>query len=136
MIKKLGNRPTVLCALWLMIASAVLQLILQQLPVESSLTAALYFMLPMILLCIGFALLLGPATSMALSGFGQRAGTATAILGCIQMGGAALLTALIQQTDLSAPYASALMIGGGASVLLLAMSLSRLSHWHVEQVHY
>ena len=135
-IKKLGNRPTVLCALWLMIASAVLQLILQQLPVESSLTAALYFMLPMILLCIGFALLLGPATSMALSGFGQRAGTATAILGCIQMGGAALLTALIQQTDLSAPYASALMIGGGASVLLLAMSLSRLSHWHVEQVHY
>ena len=52
------------------------------------------------------------------------------------MGGAALLTALIQQTDLSAPYASALMIGGGASVLLLAMSLSRLSHWHVEQVHY
>lgn len=98
-IKKLGNRQTVLVALSMMIGSAFVQLILQQLPTANNLLAAIYFMSPMILLCIGFALLLGPATSMALSGFAERAGTATAILGCIQMSGAALLTGALHQTE-------------------------------------
>jgi DHA1 family bicyclomycin/chloramphenicol resistance-like MFS transporter len=132
-IKKLGNRHTVIVALWMMIGSSLVQLFVQQLPIANSLIAAIYFMSPMILLCIGFALLLGPATSMALSGFGDRAGTATAILGCMQMSGAALLTGAIQQTELTAPYASALIIGGGAIILLLIMSLSRFNHWHHEQ---
>jgi DHA1 family bicyclomycin/chloramphenicol resistance-like MFS transporter len=132
-IKKLGNRHTVLVALWLMVASALVQLILQQIPFANGLMAAIYFMSPMLLLCIGFALLLGPATSMALSGFGERAGTATAILGCMQMSGAALLTGAVQQTGLTAPYASALVIGAGAMTLLLIMSLSRFNHWHHEQ---
>ncbi len=133
-IKKLGNRQTVLVALWLMILSALLQLVLQQITVTNSLIAAVYFMSPMLLLCIGFALLLGPATSMALSRFGERAGTASAILGCMQMSGAAVLTGLLQQTELTAPYASALMIGVGAMILLLIMSLSRFKHWHHEQL--
>lgn len=132
-IKKLGNRHTVILALWLMVSSALLQLVAQQLPYTAPLLAGFYFMLPMLLLCIGFALLLGPATSMALSAFAQRAGTASAVLGCIQMSGAAVLTGLIQQLDLSAPYASAVMIGGGAIILLLLMSLSRFKHWHAEQ---
>ncbi len=132
-IKKLGKRHTVLVALWMMIASALVQLAVQALPAPSSLMAAIYFMSPMLLLCIGFALLLGPATSMALSGFGERAGTAAALLGCMQMSGAALLTGAVQQTDLTAPYASALVIGGGAIVLLVIMSLSRFNHWHYEQ---
>jgi DHA1 family bicyclomycin/chloramphenicol resistance-like MFS transporter len=68
-----------------------------------------------------------------LSGFGERAGTATAILGCMQMSGAALLTGALQQTSLTAPYASIVIIGGGAIVLLLIMSLSRFNHWHHEQ---
>lgn len=133
-IKKLGNRPTVLVALWLMVLSALVQLIVQQLPVEEPLIAAIYFMMPMLLLCIGFALLLGPATSMALSGFGERAGTATAILGFIQMSGAALLTGALQQTSFTAPYANAIMMGGGALLLLFIMSVSRFNHWHYEQV--
>lgn len=132
-INKLGNRPTVLVALSLMVASALVQLVVQQIPAANSLMAAIYFMAPMLLLCIGFALLLGPATSMALSGFGERAGTATAILGCMQMSGAAVITGIVQQTDLTAPYASALIIGGGAIILLIIMSLSRFNHWHYEQ---
>ena len=91
-------------------------------------------MLPMLLLCVGFALLLGPATSMALSSFGERAGTASALLGCIQMSGAALLTGLLQQTHFSAPYASVVMIGTGGVILLLTMSLPAYKHWHQEQV--
>tara|TARA_R110001583_G_scaffold21964_4_gene82881 strand:- start:1063 stop:2265 length:1203 start_codon:yes stop_codon:yes gene_type:complete len=133
-IKKLGNHKTVSVALWLMVLSAVTLLIFQQLPVTNALLGGLYFMLPMLLLCIGFALLLGPATSMALSTFGERAGTASALLGCIQMSGAALLTGLLQQTGLSAPYASTAMIGAGSVILLITMFLPQYKHWHQEQV--
>lgn len=133
-IKKLGNHKTVTLALWLMVLSAVTQLISQQLPVTNALLGGLYFMLPMLLLCIGFALLLGPATSMALSAFGERAGTASALLGCIQMSGAALLTGLLQQTSLTAPYASATMIGVGSMFLLITMSLPQYKHWHQDQL--
>ena len=133
-IKQLGNHQTVVVALWLFILSAATQVVMQQIPVESALLAGIYFMLPMLLLCVGFAFLLGPATSMALSSFGERAGTASALLGCIQMSGAALLTGLLQQTHFSAPYASVVMIGTGGVILLLTMSLPAYKHWHQEQV--
>jgi len=133
-IKQLGNHQTVVVALWLFILSAAMQVVMQQIPVESALLAGIYFMLPMLLLCVGFALLLGPATSMALSAFGERAGTASALLGFIQMSGAALLTGLLQQTSLSAPYASVVMIGAGGAILLIIMSLPHYKHWHQEKV--
>ncbi|TEW46470.1 multidrug effflux MFS transporter [Psychromonas algicola] len=129
-IKKMGNRKTILLALWLMILSALLQLAVQQLPVANALLAGLYFMLPMLALCIGFALILGPATSLALDAFAERAGTASAMLGCIQMAGAAVLAGLLQQTDFAAPYATSLMIGGGAVILLAVMYLPSCKHWH------
>ncbi|MFT6349171.1 MAG: DHA1 family bicyclomycin/chloramphenicol resistance-like MFS transporter [Psychromonas sp.] len=132
-IKRLGNRATVLIALLTFILSALLQLFVQQWGTASGLAGAFAFMLPMMLLCIGFALLLGPATSMALSRFGERAGTASAMLGCIQMSGAALLAGLIQQTDLTAPYAAILLMGGGSIILLALMLMPRFNHWHQEQ---
>ncbi|GIU29842.1 multidrug effflux MFS transporter [Shewanella schlegeliana] len=135
-IKKLGNRPTVIAALALMLVSAVTQVIVQLVGPQSGLMAAYSYMLPMMLLCIGFALLLGPATSMALSAFGERAGTATAMLGFIQMSGASLLTALVQQTGLSAPYAVALLMGVGALALLAMMAMPKFDHWHQEQHAY
>ncbi len=135
-IKKLGNHTTVTVALWVMVLSAVLQVAFQQLPATTALLGGLYFMIPMLFLCIGFALLLGPATSMALSAFGERAGTASAILGCMQMSGAALLTGLLQQTNLTAPYANVVMIGAGSLVLLITMVLPQYKHWHQEQVSY
>ncbi|WP_076413451.1 multidrug effflux MFS transporter [Shewanella sp. UCD-KL12] len=132
-ISKLGNRPTVILALITMLVSALLQVLVQVLGPQTGLAAALSFMFPMMLLCVGFALLLGPATSMALSAFGERAGTATAMLGCIQMSGASLLAGLVQQTSLTAPYAVALVMGGLAISLLSMMAMSRLDHWHQEQ---
>ena len=135
-IKKLGNRPTVIAALTLMLASAATQVIVQTVGPQTGMVAAFSFMLPMMLLCIGFALLLGPATSMALSAFGERAGTATAMLGFIQMSGASLLTALIQQTSLPAPYAVAFLMGGLAIALLAMMAMPKLDHWHQEQHAY
>jgi len=132
-ITKLGNRPTVMLALSTMLVSAIMQVMLQQWGPATGLPAALSFMLPMMLLCIGFALLLGPATSMALAAFGERAGTATAILGFIQMSGASLLTGLVQQTDLTAPYAVALVMGSLAIILLTMMAMPRFDNWHQEQ---
>ncbi|MCG9697883.1 multidrug effflux MFS transporter [Shewanella sp. Isolate11] len=132
-INRLGNRPTVILALGALLVSALLQVLVQWLGPQNGLAAAFSFMLPMMLLCIGFALLLGPATSMALSAFGERAGTATAMLGFIQMSGASLIAALVQQTDLLAPDAVALVMGGLATLLLLIMMLSRFDHWHQEQ---
>ncbi|RTR38115.1 Bcr/CflA family efflux MFS transporter [Shewanella canadensis] len=132
-ITKLGNRPTVMLALSTMLVSAIMQVLLQQWGPATGLPAALSFMLPMMLLCIGFALLLGPATSMALAAFGERAGTATAILGFIQMSGASLLTGLVQQTDLTAPYAVALVMGSLAIILLTMMAMPRFDNWHQEQ---
>ncbi|MCL1138114.1 multidrug effflux MFS transporter [Shewanella pneumatophori] len=135
-IKKLGNRPTVITALVLMLASALSQVAVQVFGPQAGLLAAYSYMLPMMLLCIGFALLLGPATSMALSAFGERAGTATAMLGFIQMSGASLLAALVQQTSLPAPYAVALLMGCLTSLLLVVMAMPKLDHWHQEQHAY
>ncbi len=132
-ITKLGNRPTVMLALSTMLVSAIMQVLIQQWGPSTGLPAALSFMLPMMLLCIGFALLLGPATSMALAAFGERAGTATAILGFIQMSGASVLTGLVQQTDLTAPYAVALVMGSLAIILLTMMAMPRFDNWHQEQ---
>ncbi len=132
-IQKLGNRPTVIVALSAMLVSALLQLAVQWTGPQTGLAAAFGFMLPMMLLCIGFALLLGPATSMALAGFGERAGTATAMLGFIQMSGASILAGLVQQTSLTAPYAVVVVMGGLASLLLVAMNMSRLDTWHQER---
>ncbi|NRD75703.1 multidrug effflux MFS transporter [Shewanella sp. VB17] len=133
-INKLGNRPTVILALVSILMSALIQVLLQGVGPTQGLAAAFSFMLPMMLLCIGFALLLGPATSMALAAFGERAGTAAAILGCIQMSGASLLAGLVQQTDLSAPYAVALVMGVLSIGLLIIISMPRFCHWHQE--HY
>ena len=135
-IKRCGNRPTVIIALLCLLTSALLQLAAQQWGPSAGLFGAFSFMLPMMLLCIGFALLLGPATCMALSSFGERAGTATAMLGCIQMSGAALLAGLIQQTGLTAPDAIILLMGGLATSLLLIMVTPRFNHWHLEQLEY
>ena len=136
LIKRIGNRPGVIVALSLMVLAAVVEVVLQLVGPEQGIAAAIAFMAPMMLLCVGFALLLGPATSMALSAFGERAGTATAMLGCIQMSGASILTALIQLTDIPAPYAIAIVMGGFCSVLLAMMAMNRLSHLHQEQLQH
>lgn len=133
-IRKLGNRPTVILALSLLLVSAMSIVAAQYLAPSTGLAAAFAFMLPMMLLCVGFAFLLGPATSMALSAFGERAGTAAAMLGCIQMSGASVIAGLVQQTELTAPYAVAVVMGVLSLALLVMMGLSRFDHWHQEQL--
>lgn len=64
-------------------------------------TTAWAFMLPIIGSSIGFALVLGASAGKALAPFGDRAGTAAALLGLIQMSGAGLLVAIMQRTSLN-----------------------------------
>ena len=135
-IKRCGNRPTVVIGLVCMFLTAFVLGVIDIWGTDKGLVGAFSFMLPMMLLCIGFALLLGPATSMALSAFSDRAGTAAAMLGCIQMSGAALLSGLIQQTSLNAPTATIFLIGGLAALLLFVMVIPRFNHWHQEKIEF
>ncbi|MAD90970.1 MAG: Bcr/CflA family drug resistance efflux transporter [Pseudoalteromonas sp.] len=61
------------------------------------------FMLPMYIASIGFAFTLGSAAGKALGGFAQQAGTASALIGVMQMSGAAVLAVLTQQLGFAAP---------------------------------
>ncbi|MCK5819794.1 MAG: multidrug effflux MFS transporter [Psychromonas sp.] len=122
LIKRFGKRMTVIIALSTMLASAVIEIAAQFWGPATGLAAAYAFMLPMMLLGVGFAFLLGPATSMALAPFGDRASTASGLLGFIQMSGAAVIAVLIEQTNLTAPYAVGFLMGALMIVFLVMMA--------------
>ena len=132
LITRFGNRKMVMTALCLKLLAAVLLIGLQLIVITDTLLAALAFMLPVMFLSMGLSLLLGPATSMALASFADRAGTASALLGFIQMVGASLVIVLVQQSDLAAPVAVAVVLLSLAVPLLLMMVLQRFSRWNVE----
>ena len=132
LITRFGNRKMVVAALCLKLLAAILLIGLQLLVITDTLLAALAFMLPVMFLSMGLSLLLGPATSMALAAFADRAGTASALLGFIQMVGASIVIVLVQQSDLVAPVAVAVVLMSLALPLLLMMILKRFSRWNVE----
>ena len=60
-------------------------------------------MLPILIAALGFSLSLGSAAGMALSYFPKQAGTASALIGLMQMSGAGLLVMLTQVLPFNAP---------------------------------
>ncbi|WP_213637424.1 multidrug effflux MFS transporter [Providencia rettgeri] len=90
-IHKIG-RPTCLLVGSLMMALGCLGLLLGfvVLPVEIQ-RHWLVYMLPVACACTGLAFMMGTATSYALEPFGQEAGTASALVGFVQMAGGAAL---------------------------------------------
>lgn len=60
-------------------------------------------MLPIFMSSFGFAFVLGSAAGKALAPFGDRAGTAAALLGLFQMSGAGVMVSLTQRLDLTPP---------------------------------
>ena len=121
----------VMVGLTLMLISAVLIALLYLLGF-TGMMAGLAFMLPVVLLSVGLALSIGPASSIALSSFGGSAGTAAAVLGFIQMAGAAVIISLMQQTDLSAPFAVSVILLILVVPLLLISRLTGMYEWHKE----
>lgn len=69
----------------------------------SSQQSALRFMLPIFISSIGFAWILGAAAGKALAPFGDKAGTAAALLGLLQMSGSGFIVMLIQSLNIT-PY--------------------------------
>lgn len=63
----------------------------------ASQASAFAFMLPIFLSSIGFAWILGAAAGKALAPFGDKAGTAAALLGLFQMSGAGLVVGTMQR---------------------------------------
>ncbi|MBE8167978.1 MAG: multidrug effflux MFS transporter [Shewanella sp.] len=96
MAKKLGVKRTIESGLVFLMAVGGL------LAIQSSISSAAHYMIPVIVSSFGFSLLMGVCTGQALSPFKHKAGTAAAVLGFIQMSGAALLVTLIQAIGLSA----------------------------------
>ncbi|MEF1284885.1 multidrug effflux MFS transporter [Vibrio sp. M250220] len=60
-------------------------------------TTAMAFMLPIFMSSIGFAWILGAAAGKALAPFGDKAGTAAALLGLFQMSGSGLVVGTVQR---------------------------------------
>nr|CDQ35195.1 Multidrug resistance protein MdtL [Virgibacillus halodenitrificans] len=101
----LGRVGTVRLGLGLIIVSGVLQaLIVTALPLSS-----VGFMGPIGVLSVGFSLALGATSSLALEPFRERAGTAAALLGALQLGGGALLATLLLAMPLAPQWALALI---------------------------
>ncbi|MDD7804788.1 MAG: multidrug effflux MFS transporter [Endozoicomonas sp. (ex Botrylloides leachii)] len=69
------------------------------------------FIIPMLITSSGFAWLLGAATGKALANFAHIAGTASALLLCIQMLGAALISMIAQASPLPLLINLTLLIG-------------------------
>ncbi|MCK0715448.1 multidrug effflux MFS transporter [Chromohalobacter sarecensis] len=104
-IHRLGRVGTVRVGLGLIIVSGILQaLIVTVLPLS-----AVGFMGPIGVLSVGFSLALGAASSLALEPFRERAGTAAALLGALQLGGGALLATLLLATSLPPQWTLALI---------------------------
>lgn len=104
-IHRLGRVGTVRLGLCLIIVSGVMQaLSVMYLPLTT-----LGFMLPVGVLSVGFSLTLGAASSLALEPFRERAGTAAALLGALQLGGGSLLATGLLATALPPQWALALI---------------------------
>ena len=120
---KIGTHQTLQCGiLVLLVAGALMAL-------GSSFNTPLSFMLPVILGSIGFAFILGAAAGKALAPFGDKAGTAAALLGLFQMSGSGLLVGTMQRTGLEPQSMIALLMWLVLPALFVLRSRSGKA-WH------
>ncbi|PSW03439.1 multidrug effflux MFS transporter [Photobacterium lipolyticum] len=120
---KFGTRKTLSAGLILLVISGAAMLAF------SSISQAWAFMGPIFMCSFGFAFVLGSSAGKALAPFGDRAGTAAALLGLFQMSGAGIMVSLTQRLDLTPPmlltFQMWLLIPG------LLILWSKLGHrWH------
>jgi len=101
---KLGVRNTIGSGMIIVLFAGMLMLALIQWNHPAG------FMLPVMLSSIGISLLIGTCSGQALSPFGDNAGSASALLGFIQMSGASILVFLLQLLPLSIPQQFALLV--------------------------
>ena len=122
-IDRFGSRKTLSTGLVILVLAGMLMLLV------GHIAEAWAFMVPIFMSSFGFAFVLGSAAGKALAPFGDRAGTAAALLGLFQMSGAGAMVSLTQRLGLSSPDLMVLqmwlLIPG---LLLLWTKLGR--RWH------
>ncbi|WP_260261397.1 multidrug effflux MFS transporter [Vibrio intestinalis] len=91
---KLGTHKTLTIGIVTLLVAGAMMLML------ADIDTALAFMAPIFLSSVGFAWILGAAAGKALAPFGDKAGTAAALLGLFQMSGSGLVIALVQRSGL------------------------------------
>jgi DHA1 family bicyclomycin/chloramphenicol resistance-like MFS transporter len=91
---RFGTYKTLLVGILLLGLAGALMLVL------ANQATALAFMFPIFLSSVGFAWILGASAGKALEPFGDRAGTAAALLGLFQMSGSGLLVGTMQRLQL------------------------------------
>ena len=104
MLVKFGARVTIGFGMVLLIFAGLLMLALLawQTPVA--------FMLPIMISSLGFSLLMGACAGQALAPFGKKAGSASALLGFIQMSGSAVIVYCLQLLPLNEAEQLALLM--------------------------
>nr|WP_086939267.1 multidrug effflux MFS transporter [Thaumasiovibrio occultus] len=124
LMDKLGTRRALKAGLGMIVAGGFLMLLGGQ--------TALLFMSPIFINSVGFALVLGACAGKALAPFGDKAGTAAALLGVFQMTGAGALVSVMQRLSWSAPELMALhMLLLLPALVMLMLPLGR--QWHPVQ---
>ncbi|WP_029388584.1 multidrug effflux MFS transporter [Vibrio campbellii] len=92
---------------------------------------ALAFMLPIFISSVGFAWILGAAAGKALEPFGDKAGTAAALLGLFQMSGSGLLVGTLQRLSLEPQTLIAIHMWVLLPALVILFSKAGKS-WHAK----
>jgi DHA1 family bicyclomycin/chloramphenicol resistance-like MFS transporter len=92
---KFGARVTIGFGMVLLIVAGLLMLALLTWQTPEA------FMLPIMISSLGFSLLMGACAGQALAPFGEKAGSASALLGFVQMSGSAVIVYLLQLLPLN-----------------------------------
>ena len=124
LIGKMGAVSTVLAGSGILTLAGTAMLLSQQ--VHGS--TLLGYVAPVAVASVGFALILGAATSKALEPFPSQAGTASALLGCWQMMGAAIISALALETGWSGGLAVGLVLAVLGGTCIAAGALFRVQN--------
>ena len=103
-IIKRSSRVALILGLTLMLVCAVVLIL------GRNLASAGALMLPMFICALGYALILGSAAGAALAPFAKQAGTASALIGVMQMSGAGVLVLITQSLPFTAPVLIAIHI--------------------------
>jgi len=101
---KWGARVTIGFGMVLLIIGGLLMLALL------SWQTPIAFMLPIMISSLGFSLLMGACAGQALAPFGEKAGSASALLGFVQMSGSAVIVYLLQLLPLNEAEQLALLM--------------------------
>jgi len=120
---KLGTHKILICGILILILAGGLMIAM------ASQASAFAFMLPIFLSSVGFAWILGAAAGKALAPFGDKAGTAAALLGLFQMSGSGVVVGILQRLNLEPQMMIALQMWIMAPALIVLFSKAGRA-WH------